>query len=106
MKEADLVIGNSSSGIIEAPCLGTPTVNLGLRQSGRLMAPSVITSFESCSEIDLALTKALSNEHKLLSKNRINPYGGPGAAKVMIEVLENIKLKGILHKKFYDFNYS
>lgn len=63
MKHADLIVGNSSSGIIEAPFLGTPVVNIGNRQEGRHMCPNVISCGPSEEEINDAMQKAL-NAHK------------------------------------------
>jgi UDP-N-acetylglucosamine 2-epimerase len=70
MKLADVVVGNSSSGIIEAPSLLTPTVNVGARQKGRMSAASVIHCNVTTKEIGKAITKALSLKSKKSFKTK------------------------------------
>lgn len=65
VKHAEFVLGNSSSGIIEAPALGTPTVNIGDRQKGRLMADTVVSCDTVCENIIKAMEVARNMEHKL-----------------------------------------
>lgn len=64
MHHASAVIGNSSSGLLEAPAVGVPTVNVGNRQKGRLTAPSVISCGETTKEIVEAITRAISSAHR------------------------------------------
>ena len=64
LRNAKLVIGNSSSGIVEAPTLGIPTVNIGTRQKGRMMAKSVINCDAKENDIAQAITKAMKLKHK------------------------------------------
>jgi UDP-N-acetylglucosamine 2-epimerase len=78
-----------------------PTVNIGNRQKGRLSAPSVINCDESELSIRTALETALGNAHRQLAKRKETPYGSPGAAKRMIEVIENYHLPS-LAKHFQD----
>jgi UDP-N-acetylglucosamine 2-epimerase (non-hydrolysing)/GDP/UDP-N,N'-diacetylbacillosamine 2-epimerase (hydrolysing) len=73
VQAAQLVIGNSSSGIIEAPALGTPTVNIGDRQAGRLRAPSVIDVPNDEGAIRDAIDTALSPEFQQLAAARVTP---------------------------------
>lgn len=92
------VIGNSSSGIIEAPSLGVPTVNIGHRQDGRLKGPSVIDCGETVDEIVKAIKSALDrNYYKCVYDN---PYGEPGASAKIADVLATIDLDGILVKSW------
>lgn len=105
MKIADVVIGNSSSGIIEAPALRTATINLGSRQKGRLRADSVIdcpeeTEAAILSAIRLALSPAF--QAKLQSSDLSIPYGGGGACERIQEKLKTLPLEGILQKSFFD----
>ena len=97
----DLVIGNSSSGIIEAPSFKTPTINIGNRQHGRLKPISVIDSKASVNEISDAIKKGLSLSWKLTLKEFTNPYEGDQPSK---KILEIIKQKQVLHKKFNDID--
>lgn len=101
LHHVDCVVGNSSSGLLEAPAIGVPTVNIGNRQKGRLSAPSVINCDESELSIRTALETALGNAHRQLAKRKETPYGSPGAAKRMTEVIENYHLPS-LAKHFQD----
>lgn len=101
MRYVDAVVGNSSSGLLEAPAVGVPTVDIGPRQQGRLRAPSVIHCGESVGEIREALDMALSAEHRALAARRESPYGEPGAARRIVDKLETVD--AINHtKKFVD----
>jgi len=102
MSEADIVIGNSSSGIIEAPAVGTPTVNIGLRQQGRLKAQSIIDCDESSESITYAIKKALSPEFQELVDRRNSLFGQGGASEQIKRVLRTTTLEGILIKRFND----
>jgi UDP-N-acetylglucosamine 2-epimerase (non-hydrolysing)/GDP/UDP-N,N'-diacetylbacillosamine 2-epimerase (hydrolysing) len=101
IKHIDVVIGNSSSGIIEAPYFKKPTVNIGDRQRGRLYATSVINCAEDRNSIEEAITKAMSDEFKKSLKNFYNPYGTGEASMIVKEKIKNINLSGILFKEFY-----
>lgn len=98
---ADAVVGNSSSGLLEAPAIGVPTVDIGPRQQGRLRAPSVIHCGESKLEIDKALMMALSADHRALSALRETPYGRPGVSRRIVEQLKLIDI-GTTIKPFID----
>ena len=102
MKQCAVVIGNSSSGIIEAPAIGVPTVNIGDRQRGRLRAPSVIDCGPDAWEIVSAISLALSPTHiRLAYSGRLNPPTGGRSAEIK-DVLKNFPLDNILFKQFYD----
>lgn len=103
MKYAKMVIGNSSSGIIEAPSFKIPTINIGDRQKGRIQAKSIINCKPTRQGIYGALIKALSQEFRQEIKNVINPYGdGLVSDKIIIEIEKRLN-KGIdLKKVFYD----
>lgn len=102
MKMSSLVVGNSSSGIIEAPAIGVPTVNIGPRQQGRLRAPSIVDCEGSRRDISAAIDYALSIEFRKAAKLCVTPYGEPGAAKKICNVLKNVPLDGVLMKRFHD----
>ena len=75
MSNVSLVLGNSSSGIIEAPSMGLPTVNLGERQAGRIKPPSVIDCGFHENEVCAAIKKALSSEFLSgVCSKKVNPY--------------------------------
>ena len=104
MKHAEFVLGNSSSGIIEAPALYIPTINIGDRQRGRLKADSVIDCSERTEDIVRGIKIALSNEHKQLCRKVISPYGDGHAAKQIADKTIKVVLDGRidLKKKFFD----
>ena len=99
---ATAVVGNSSSGIIEAPALGIPTVNIGVRQKGRLAADSILHCEPKTEAIERALRQALSSEFAEASKKTVNPYGQGNAAKAILGVLE--RFDGTFHKSFHDLS--
>ena len=103
---ADLVIGNSSSGILEAPAACTPTVDIGARQRGRLRAPSVIHSEESRQSIVNAIQQSLSDEFKKITVRGLSPFGNGGASQKIKQVLKTVALDNIVFKNFYDIQNS
>jgi UDP-N-acetylglucosamine 2-epimerase len=97
------MVGNSSSGIIEAPSFRLPVINTGNRQNGRIKAGNVIDvlNFEKA-EIVTVIQRAISKEFKD-SLNKIeNPYGDGNTSDKIIEVLKTYSLSDILRKKFRD----
>lgn len=102
IKHVDAVIGNSSSGLIEAPALKKPTINLGDRQRGRLKADSVIDCNENAKTIIAAIQKALSADFMLSISNVLSPYGEGNASVHIKDYLKNVNLKDVLQKKFFD----
>lgn len=102
MRLADAVVGNSSSGLIEAPAVGVATVNIGDRQRGRLRAPSVIDCAAERDAIAAALSQALSPEGRALAARKVSPYGQGDAARRIARILATISLEGILYKRFVD----
>lgn len=100
LKYADAVIGNSSSGIIEAPVCHTPTVNIGERQSGRLKAASIIDAPEDADSITAAIRKALSPSFRELCRGEVSLYGEGRAAALIREHLKSCDLGTV--KKFHD----
>ena len=102
LREADIVIGNSSSGILEAPSAKTPTVNIGPRQHGRLKAPSVIDCDASTNAILQAIDRALSDEFRQVAAQGVTFFGAGGASKRIHQVLRDTPLTGILVKRFHE----
>jgi len=99
---ASAVVGNSSSGIIEVPAFGVPTVNIGVRQRGRLAAGSVLHCEPDAEVIERVLRLALSKEFSDSSKSAVNPYGQGNAAEAIVRVLE--RYDGTFNKTFYDLS--
>jgi len=99
LKLADVMIGNSSSAIIESASFNTPSLNIGNRQGGRLKPKNVFDVKNKTTDI----RKALDN----LSKKREgikNPYDGGQTSKKILKVLEEFDLNNILKKNFFDIS--
>lgn len=97
---ASAVVGNSSSGLIEAPAVGVPTVNIGQRQQGRLAAESVLHCACTAQAIEAALTKALSASFRAFCQHVQSPYGAGNAASAIADILARQTVFG--PKRFYD----
>ena len=107
MSVAAAMIGNSSSGIIEAPSFELPVVNIGSRQTGRIRAANVIDVNYERQEIVEGLAKALSPEFRFKLKGLKNPYGSGNASEVILEKLREVDLnEKLITKRFYDANIT
>lgn len=106
MRLVDAVVGNSSSGIIEAPSFRIGTINIGDRQKGRVRAKSVIDCAPTAKSIRGALRKLYSREFQESLKAVINPYGNAGAAKRIRKILREHNIDGILKKSFFDIKFD
>ena len=102
IKYSDLVLGNSSSGIIEVPSLKVPTINIGDRQQGRIKAKSIINSKSDYMSIKKNIKVALFKKNKL---NFDNPYESKNTSKKIFEILKKTNIKNIIKKKFNDINF-
>jgi len=98
----DAVVGNSSSGLLEAPSFNIGTIDIGDRQKGRIKADSVISCSPKKEDINKSLKKLYSKGFQNIVKNVKNPYGSGGASQKIISIIKDINLKGILKKPFYD----
>lgn len=106
LKFVDLVIGNSSSGLLEAPSFKKATINIGDRQKGRLKASSVIDCLPTREAIEHAIDKALSDKFQSSLLDTVNPYGdGEASAKILPIIKRNITFKN-LKKSFHDVQKS
>jgi len=98
-----VLVGNSSSGIIEAPSLRVPVVNIGRRQDGRLRAPSVIDCPPETAAVRSSLRRALSPAFRRSRCRGANPYGGRDVARRILRVLKSVPLgEPLLRKTFHD----
>jgi GDP/UDP-N,N'-diacetylbacillosamine 2-epimerase (hydrolysing) len=102
LQYVDVMVGNSSSGLAEAPSFKIGTINIGDRQKGRMKAESVIDCRPNKNSILEAFKKLYSKDFKNILNKTINPYGDGCASKKIIEVLKNVNLENILKKTFYD----
>ena len=102
LQYVDAVVGNSSSGLAEAPSFKIGTINIGDRQKGRIKASSVIDCEPNKDSILKSFEKLYSKEFQETLKTTINPYGNGCASKKIVEILKSVDLKNILKKSFYD----
>tara|TARA_B100001121_G_C18699615_1_gene626792 strand:- start:9922 stop:11082 length:1161 start_codon:yes stop_codon:yes gene_type:complete len=102
LKHCEVVIGNSSSGIIEAPSFNVATVNIGIRQKGRIFGETIINCREDQSSIGFSIEQALSKEFKEICEKSNNPYGNGGSSEKILNIIDSISLDNIVFKKFYN----
>lgn len=103
LQYVDCVVGNSSSGLIEAPSFKIATINIGDRQKGRVKAKSVFDVKPLKEEILQVLNKVYTPEFNTILKKLQNPYGEGGASKIIKDIIVNASLDNIIKKKFYNF---
>lgn len=96
--QVDAMVGNSSSGIMEAASFALPAVNVGMRQQGRERAGNLLDAPADTGKILTAIKKALSAEFRASLRGMENPYGGGTAAKTIAHVLATVALDGLLIK--------
>lgn len=102
VKLADVVIGNSSSGLLEVPAMKTASVNIGQRQDGRYKPLSVIDCPTDTKEIIKAINSAKSKPHQERCQSMSLPYGDGHSSDKITQILSEIELKNIMYKKFYN----
>lgn len=106
-KNAAAVVGNSSSGLIEVPALGVPSVDVGVRQTGRVRPPSVVHTDDDAEGIVAAVEKATSPEHRALAARADNPYGDGTAAEQIVACLADDDLLGMARNvPFFDLDFD
>ncbi|MBF0343552.1 MAG: UDP-N-acetylglucosamine 2-epimerase (hydrolyzing) [Nitrospirae bacterium] len=103
LKHAVVMVGNSSSGLIEAPAFELPVVNIGNRQNGRIHADNVIDVSDcTYTAISEAIQKAVSDDFRISLKGLNNPYGQGNASIKIVEILKNVHLgESLIKKTFY-----
>lgn len=106
MAQAEAVVGNSSSGILEAPALGVPSVDIGDRQKGRIRPASVIHCEPETEAILEALSRALDPVFRASLAAMVNPYEGDSPSRTILGVLKDVDLVDILKKDFYDLPFE
>ncbi len=99
MRIVDVMVGNSSSGVMEAPAFGTPAVNIGRRQNNRPQAENVINVSFVRSKIVEAICQATTPEFKARAKRSINPYGDGQASQRIVKILKEIEINEKLLRK-------
>ena len=104
MKYVDAVVGNSSSGLAEAPSMGIATINIGDRQKGRLSASSVINCEPTQQSINEALSKVFDPSFRSKLTTTKNPYGSGGASEKIVKIIKNYDLRNLLKKSFFNLD--
>ena len=101
MRYSLLIIGNSSSGLLEAPTYNIPAVNIGRRQDGRVSGLNVIHTDFCETKIKKAIEQALSNDFKrMLEKDGFNPYGDGNSSENILKIVKEIHdMKDLTIKK-------
>ena len=102
LQHVNVVIGNSSSGIIEAPSFKIPTVDIGERQKGRITAKSVINCNTDKEAIAKAIEKALSDDFKKICQDAVNPYEKENTSGNVIEILKTTNFTEANNSPFFD----
>ena len=102
LKIVDCMLGNSSSGLLEMPTFKKASINIGIRQKGRIKSLSVIDSKIKKIDIIKSINKIYSKKFKKTLKISKNPYGPPGASKKIVNIIKKYNFKSILEKNFYD----
>ena len=101
----DGVVGNSSSGLLEAPSFKIGTIDIGDRQKGRIKADSVISCLPNKNSISIAFQELYSKQFRSIVGKVENPYGKGGASKKIARIIKDISLVNIVKKSFYDFMF-
>ncbi len=105
LKNVNLVVGNSSSGIIEAPFFGKAVINLGIRQKGRITSEHIINVDEDHARLHLAFEKGLSRSFQDRVAMIPSAYGDGNACAKTVDLLKNTDFKNLKFKKFFDINF-
>ena len=100
------VVGNSSSGVIETPSLKLPTVNIGVREKGRIMDKNVISVAQDVNEIKEGIDKSLTEKFKSSLYGMQSSYEKEGTSKNIAKILSNYKLPRTTMKEFYDIKFD
>lgn len=106
LQYVDAVVGNSSSGIAEAPSFGIGTINIGDRQKGRIKVSSIIDCEPTQESIRKAFQKLYSDEFQNNLSNIQNPYGDGIVSKKILQTIKSTNFENILKKKFYDIGLA
>jgi len=104
LQYVDAVVGNSSSGIVEVPYFKKATINIGDRQKGRIMGPTIINCEPERTAIFKAIEYSYTEEFKNRTQKFDNPYGNGGAVSKIMKVLIDHRLDNILKKSFYNLD--
>lgn len=102
LRHVAAVVGNSSSGIVEVPSMHIPTVDVGIRQKGRLCSSSVIHCADDCESITEAIAMALSPEGRRQARRATNPYYRPDTVELMVKAILDFMPRRAVAKRFHN----
>lgn len=104
MRWCSAVVGNSSSGVVETPTFGTPALNIGTRQDGRMVCTNVLCSEPDAESIHLALLALLTPQFSEAARHTISPYRGADPSGEIVRITAQFLASGqaLIPKKFYD----
>lgn len=107
LQYASFILGNSSSGIIEGPSFGIPTINIGNRQKGRIQADSVINVGTEAKAIIDGINLAMSDDFRNIAKKTVNPYGDGNTVSKTLSIIRDYLFQSNINlaKKFYDLTF-
>lgn len=106
LSQVDGIIGNSSSGITEAPYFKIGTINIGERQGGRIRSESIIDCDSSVESISKSIDILYSDDFQYKLKSLKNPYGDGNAAYKILQIVKKLNLPKNIKKKFFDISFS
>lgn len=106
LKYAEMMIGNSSSGIIEMPLFKKPTVNIGDREKGRIFSESIIQCDPNVTSIVKAIEKGLDKRFRKFCNVKINTYGNGTTSQKIRMILKKTNLQSLVKKEFYDIPFN
>lgn len=106
LAQVDAVVGNSSSGLVEAPSLQIGTINIGDRQNGRVMPSSMINCEPKFEDISNAIAKLYSEDFQNLLKKTKNPHDMGNTSDEIVKILERTEFQHLIQKRFYDLDLS
>jgi len=106
LQYVDIVLGNSSSGLVEVPSFKKVTINIGNRQKGRIKAKSIIDVQANEKDILKAIELVYSEKFQEKLKNVVNPYEGDISLDEVLKIIKNIDKTKLLNKKFFDIDFE
>ena len=106
LKFVDAMVGNSSSGLIEAPAFKLATINIGDRQKGRVKAASVLDCAPQKAAVQSAINSVYTAGFQEVLKQVVSPYGTGGASAAIVDIIKKVNLDDILQKKFYNLDHE
>lgn len=106
LKFVDAMVGNSSSGLIEAPAFKLATINIGDRQKGRVKAASVLDCAPQKAAVQSAINSIYTAGFQEVLQQVVSPYGTGGASAAIVDIIKKVNLDNILQKKFYNLDHE